>query len=153
MINRREFIVGTVALAAVPIQTIARAPFVEAGDSVDFLYFEDWVRPFQPHNISAVVARVDDWNGKDYPIVLRYWRYDRIDYWDGLDSEWSMFRKEVPEFNWGNMGMNRYPNIHAYVREKRLGENPQIMRDQMERNRLSHTFKVDRGVVPVRVSP
>lgn len=155
MLNRREFLIAGGALAIVPLPTIAappRAAFLEVRDDVSFLYFEDWVRPSQPHSISARVEHVGAWNGAAYPIVLSYYVHKHVEYWDGVDSEWCMFRKELPNFSWRDVPLGRYPNIHAYVREKRFGEDPSRMAAQMNHNLLHGvTFAGQtRGSVPVR---
>lgn len=137
MLNRREFLIAAGAVTIVPLPTIAaplRAPFLDVGDQVAFLYFEDWVRLSQPNGISARVEHVGTWNGAAYPVILSdYWHPDKI-YWDGLDSEWCMFRKEVSNFSWRDVSRDRYSCIHAYVREQRFGEDPRIMQAQMEHN-------------------
>lgn len=152
--TRRGFIASAFLPAlAVPAMVAAhRAAFVEVGDDVSFLYFEDWTRPVYPCTISAFVERVGEWNGSFYPIILSEYRHSGRIYWDSSDAEWCMFRKEIPEFRWNMAGACRYPNIHAYVREKRFGEDPRLMSQQMERNMLHRdtlTF-LQRGSVPTR---
>lgn len=131
-LNRRQFIASAVAVATVPVPSLAsiRKPFVREGMTVDFLYFEDWSRPRQPYTISASVERILSWNGSAYPIVLYLGRK----YWDGIDAEWCSFREEVPDFSWKNVSSDVYPNIHAYVREKRFGEDPRAMAKRMDTN-------------------
>jgi hypothetical protein len=154
MLSRREFLVAGGALAVIPLSAIGappRAPFLEVGDNVSFLYFEDWVRPFQPYMISATVAHVGVWNGTAYPIVLSYCVHKEREYWDGLDGEWCMFRKEIPNFSWRDVSRDRYSCIHAYVREKRFGEDPRIMAAQMEHS-MKYGPPLGRGVVPRRAT-
>ncbi len=135
-LNRRQFIASAVAVATVPVPSLAsfRKPFVREGLLVDFLYFEDWSRPHQPHTISVTVERIFDWNGAAYPIVLSYYSHPGREYWDGIDAEWCCFREEVPDFSWKNVSSHVYPNIHAYVREKRFGEDPRAMAKRMDTN-------------------
>lgn len=144
--NRREFLVSSAALAIAPLPSLAeppRDPFLEVMDVPDFLYFEQWDRPNYAPTGPLWVAAVGEWNGKGYPISLRS---SRKEYFDGLDSEWCMFRKEVPGFSWRSVPEGRYPNIHSYVREKRFAEDPAVMWRQMEANRLGlgpvHTDRI-----------
>ena len=156
-ITRRAFIASTVAAALLPLPSLAlpsRSPFVEVGDDVSFLYFEDWSRPMQPTTISAFVEHVGEWDGRAYPIVLsRHYLGSGFEFWDAIDAEWSMFRKEIPDFHWRNVRCDRYPNIHSFVREKRFGEDPRAVSAQMRHNRLHGTpFNggEGRGTVTVR---
>lgn len=154
-ITRREFIAGSAALAVLPSPSFAsamppRAPFLRVGQICDFLYFEDWSRPSQPETISSFVEHIGEWDGNAYPIVLATRHYG-VEYWDGIDSEWCLFREEVPDFSWGNFDRSRYPNIHAYVREKRFGEDPRLMRERMDRNSLSgREVILNRPKIPTR---
>lgn len=153
-LNRRKFIIGSIAIATLPVPAIAvpaRDPFVEVGDGVSFLYFEDWTRPFQPNGPLDVEA-VGAWNGDHYPISLRRFDHGNVVYFDAIDSEWVMFRKEVPEFSWADHSDGRYPNIHAYVREKRFGEDPRAMAFQMEMNRIERPRPGVRPCVPARAT-
>lgn len=135
-LNRRQFIASTVAASVVSAPTLAavRKPFVQEGMSVSFLYFEDWTRPMQPDGISAIVERIGNWNGSAYPIVLSVYSHPERRYWDGIDSEWCCFREEFPDFSWRTVSSDVYPNIHSYVREKRFGEDPRVMAQQMAAN-------------------
>lgn len=153
-LNRRNFIVGaaiapTVALVNPSFATEIRKPFVEVGERVDFLYFEDWNRPFQPISISVLVAHVGEWNGTSYNIVLDDSSPIFPRFWDGIDSEWCNFRKEVPNFRWSDVEPNKYPNIHSYIREKRFGEDPRLMRERMNRNTVADIIR-NRETIPYR---
>lgn len=150
-LNRRQFIASAVAVATVPVPSLAaiRMPFVREGMTVDFLHFEDWSRPRQPSTIRATVERIFDWNGVAYPIVLSHYIHPGREYWDGIDAEWCCFREEIPEFSWKNVSSDVYPNIHAYVREKRFGEDPRAMAHQMDMNMMQGVPK-NRGVVATR---
>ena len=154
MINRREFL-AVAAAAAMPLPALAlppRTPFLEVGDHVDFLYFEDWERLRYPHFGPPFVAAIGAWNGSSYEVSLEVWSHrDRTEYFTGFDSEWCMFRKEVPDFSWAKPGMSeRYPNIHAYVREKRFGEDPAALRARMDHNQHSGNPLERRAIVPLR---
>lgn len=150
-LNRREFVFGAAAIAALPLVGIslpARASFVEVGDVVDFLYFEDWSRPFHPHG-PLFVAAIGDWNGSAYPISLMRcgWREEDRAYCDGLDTEWSMFRKELPQ-KWC-LHSPEFANAHSLVRHIRYGESPEVMRDAMEANRVKGPV-AGRGYIQLR---
>lgn len=154
IINRRNFIVGaaiapTVAFVNPAFASETRKPFVEKGNIVDFLYFEEWERPLQPRSIGVVVAHVGKWNGSSYNIVLKDSSHVSSDYWDGIDAEWCTFHKEVPDFRWDKVEPNKYRNIHSYVREKRFGENPQLMSERMDLNSKLKAVRC-RGTVPTR---
>lgn len=153
--NRRQFIFSTSALLVLPTPSIAapiRAPFVNEGMMVSFLYFEDWTRPSQPHTIDARVERLCDWDGDSYPITLSYNIHREKEYWDGIDAEWCCFREEVPNFSWKNVSSDVYPNIHSYVRERRFGEEPGAMALRMDVNQ-TRGVPEHRGLVPVRSVP
>lgn len=134
MLNRREFLSGAIGISILPLAAsaqAARAPFVEVGDEVSFLYFEDWSRPFYPFG-SLFVAAIGRWNGFEYPISLM--KHDRVlSYFDGLDTEWSMLRREAGHYRHDL----RFPNVHAFVRNLRYGEDPKVMREAMRLNRAA----------------
>lgn len=153
-INRREFIVGAAALSTLPMPAIAaplREPFVEVGDSVDFLYFEDWSRPFYPIG-PLFVAAIGEWNGDAYPIALMKcgWREEDRLYCDGLDTEWSMLRKEISDVYMSRNGwMAGFPNIHSFVRNRRYGESPDVMHLAMAANHAGNPV-AGRGEIVLR---
>lgn len=140
MIDRRSFIFSSISLpmafAGAKATTLARAPYVSVGEHVDSIVFHLWDKPRAPSG-PVVVDQILPWDGIGYPLVLSTWNYgDKRDLWDGwYDYEWSNFRRDVPDRFWAIPDNNRrYPNVHAYVREKRFGEHPEVMRATMARN-------------------
>jgi len=150
-ITRRVFTSSMVAAALIALPSVAfsfREPFVSVGDDVSFLNFEDWSRPRQPSIVSAFVEHIGEWDGQSYPIILSHLRGRGSEYWDAIDAEWCIFRREVPDFHWRDVSAARYPNIHSFVREKRFGEDPMSFRARMLHNQLYCV--PHRETVPVR---
>lgn len=143
-ISRRAFLQGIAALVgttvAAPAFAVPRSPFVDEGEFVSSIVFHLWDKPRAPCSISMLVHQIQPWDGIGYPIVLARTGFRREDreLFDGwYDFEWSNFRRDVPDRFWAIPGhWDRYPNIHAFVREHRFGESPEVMRLTMERNRL-----------------
>lgn len=140
--SRRLFIQSVAALvasaAAPPVLAAGRAPFVEVGEIVSSLVFHMWDKPAAPIG-PLYVHEIGAWDGTGYPIVLMIcgWRVEEREFYDGwYDFEWSNLLRDVPQRFWAIPGHSeRYPNVHAYVREKRFGESPEVMRRTMEINR------------------
>ncbi|MFD3263187.1 hypothetical protein [Phenylobacterium ferrooxidans] len=141
-LSRRLFLQAIGLAAATPAFALPpRAPYVEAGDIVESLFFHQWDRPGAPIG-PLVVHEVKPWDGRGYPVVIRTmrsWAGDQEDYYDiWRDDDWSNLRRDVPVDFWHHPGRReRYPNLHSYVRERRFGEHPSLMRQTMDRNRMS----------------
>ena len=142
-IGRREFIKLSAALAvssiAAPAFAIRREPYVIEGESVDSIIFHLWDDPRNPAPFAALfVEQVLPWDGVGYRIVLKShgYRAGPPPQVSGFyDFEWSNLRRDVPARFWGIPGnSDRYPNVHAYVREQRFGEDPDVMRQRMAAN-------------------
>lgn len=138
MLTRRSFLTSAVALT-LPLPVLAappRVPYLKVNDPVDSLVFHEWHRPHVPIG-PLYVAKVGNWNGSSYDIVLMRcgWKEADSEYLDAVDADWSFFRHEVPEFNWRDFSHDDFPCIHAYVRWKRYGESPEVMRAALDFNR------------------
>lgn len=137
--KRRDVLFGLVALpVAASLLTLPdRGPYVMPGEWVDSIVFHLWDLPMVPLGPLSV-HEVLPWDGKGYPIVLAKhgWREEDKLLYDGwYDYEWANFRREVPEHFWALHGnKDRYPNVHAFIREQRFGEHPSVMRQTMARN-------------------
>lgn len=138
--KRRDFLRGFAALPFVASSVAGfaapvRAPFVVPGEIVDSIVWHLWDEPMAP--VGPVwVHEVLPWDGKGYPIVIKTIGHFETLLYDGwYDHEWANLRREVPGQFWAMHGNEeRYPNVHAYIRELRFGEHPSVMRRTMERN-------------------
>lgn len=153
--SRRLFLQGVAALvastAAPPALARGRLPYVEAGAWVDSLVWHMWDRPAAPFG-PMLVHEIDPWDGTGYPIILAKcgWRTEDREHFAGwYDFEWSDLRRDVPKDFWHHHTTDQYPNVHAYVREQRFGESPEIMRMTMERNMLTGPPLGRQSVQPV----
>jgi hypothetical protein len=142
-LSRRAFLGSIAALvgaAAAPAFSIGRLPFVVEGEFVSSIVWHMWDKPLAPCSISMLVESILPWDGTGFPLVLARtgFRYeDRERYAGWYDFEWSNLRRDVPERFWAMPGASRYPNIHAYVREQRFGEDPTVMARTMAKNQAS----------------
>lgn len=121
MISRRSVL--KVALVAPLLATVGlpRTPYVVVGQSVDFIGMA--LHPAPTFTGSAIVREVGGWNGEHYPCQLDQCGYTL----DGsfADGDLALLRVEAAEFTWRDpQTRERYPNLAAYMREKRFGENP-----------------------------
>lgn len=137
LIQMAGLVVASPALAA----PSPRAPYLEPGEIVQDLFFHQWDRPGAPVG-PLLVHEIKPWDGRGYPVILRSmrsWGGDKEDYYDAwYDHDWFNHLRHVPARFWHDPAKcERYPNIHAYVREQRFGEHPDVMRKTMERNWLS----------------
>ena len=136
-ITRRAFLTVPAALIAygLPIPSLAapREPYVKEGEGVASIIFHLWDDPRNPGPFGGVyVDEIKPWDGVGYPITLTQGRQVREGFYD---FEWSNLLRDVPNGFWGVPGnRERYPNVHAYVREVRFGEHPDVMRRQMAAN-------------------
>lgn len=130
-------VIGTTAVG-LPVFAATRPSFVEEGEIVISLIFHMWDRPRAPTG-PIWVHKILDWDGTGYPLILKThdWPPGGWQYYDGwYDFEWSNFRRDVPARFWAFHSTDRYPNVHSYVREKRFGEHPSVMRRIMDNNTL-----------------
>jgi hypothetical protein len=132
-LSRRSFLRLAVAAAAtgivVPAFTPPRAPYV----------FEDEVvshvgacgRDLPSFVGGTLVRKIERWDGVGFPCILRNQAFgcaagdmqDRF-----YDFDLSNFLRDVPSDFWLEGGnAHRYPNVHAFVREQRFGEDPSVM--------------------------
>jgi len=133
-------VAALVGAVSAPAFLRGRAPFVIEGEFVSSIVWHMWEKPLAPCSISMLVAKVLPWDGTGYPIILARtgWSVADREYFEGwYDFEWSNLRRDVPSQFWAKPGADRYPNIHAYVREQRFGEDPSVMARTMERNMAS----------------
>lgn len=105
------------------------------GEFVSSIVWHLWDKPRAPCSISMLVHAIRSWDGVGYPIILARtgWRVQDRELFEGwYDFEWSNLRRDVPAQFWQMPGaVERYPNVHAYVREQRFGEDPDVMRRRM----------------------
>lgn len=141
-LSRRAFIGSIAALvgvSAAPAFIRGRAPFVVEEEFVSSIVWHMWDKPLAPCSISMLVAKILPWDGTGYPIILARtgWAIEDREHFEGwYDFEWSNLRRDVPVQFWSLPGARRYPNVHAYVREQRFGEEPSVMAAMMDRNRI-----------------
>lgn len=122
-----------------------RKPYVQVDEWVDSIIWHLWDDPRNPAPTGPLyVSEIKEWDGIGYPITLTStgWRIeDRVPHYGFYDFEWVNFRRELPDRFWADPSrVERYPNVHSYIREKRFGEHPSAMRDRMEFNQL-HCLK------------
>lgn len=136
-ITRRLFLRG---LISVPIavglphlleaRTLHRQPYVRPGQVVDYIGLN--LHPSPTFIGGAIVGEVGDWDGEAYPcrLVFGYGRHQEVMTFP--DHDLALLREDVPRQFWGIPGNNeRWPNVHAYVRWNRFGEDPAVMRARM----------------------
>lgn len=123
LISRRGFLklIGAAIAsgATVPAFSKHRAPYVAAGEVVDYI-------GHHPGGFCGgqLVHEVGQWDGVGYPVLCwntsygpgraleRYYDFDLAD-----------FRREVPSGFWHHPGTRaKYPNVHTWIREQRFGE-------------------------------
>lgn len=122
LISRRGFLklIGTAvaAGAVVPAMTVGRAPYVSAGEVVDYIGRapDGFIGGLVVHNVGA-------WDGAGYPVQCWNNSYPRRA--EGAcyyDFDLANFRREVPPGFWTLPGSKKYPNVHTWVRVQRFGE-------------------------------
>lgn len=136
-LTRRGFFkasAATAALSVAPIQAFAsgREPYVKFGQDVSYVGLN--LHPDPCFTGSDIVTEVLPWNGECFPVLLREQRYRRDRGWS-----WALFPDfdladldEVPADFWGDpVNDATWPNVHAYVRFRRFGERPEVMRARL----------------------
>jgi hypothetical protein len=130
-VTRRRFLFLAASAAAVglvvPAFTPPREPYVKVNTYVDYIGFN--LHPLPGFIGSARVLEIHAWDGIGYPVTLEdggYWPLPRPPMpHQFYDSDLSIMRDEYPANIWYDpKNFDRYPNVHAYIREKRYGENP-----------------------------
>ena len=148
IVSRRSFL-GLFAAAAasrivVPAFTPPRQPYVRTGEPVSYVGLNLYPAPVFPG--STLVREIGEWDGIGYPVAL----YDQ-----GYGNPCSMahrfydfdlcnFNRDVPERFWHDRARReRYPNVHAYIREQRFGEPVSRMRERMQVALLDKSERAD----------
>lgn len=163
MLNRREFIATSAAVAAVgalnaPVIATAapRAPFLRPSmpgdDPVSSIVWHLWDHPMNPAPTGPLwVESVGEWDGIGYPVVLYGSSLpftEKKRFFGFYDHEWAPLRAEAPDWYYGHNFYPAFPNIHSYIREKRFGESPIVMRNVMEINqKIGHSNPVLRKIL------
>jgi hypothetical protein len=130
-LTRRSFLKLSAAAAAgivIPALTPPRAPYVSAGESVSYVGLNK--HPAPTFTGSTLVRSVGEWDGVGYPCALQsqcVGRWHELMSGPFYDFDLVDFKREAREFSWADPANKRYPNIHAYVRERRFGELPDVM--------------------------
>lgn len=139
IVSRRSFL-GLLAAASaakiiIPAFTPPREPYVQLGEDVSYVGLN--LHPMPTFTGSALVREIGAWDGLGYPITLsdspffggpssmrhRYYDFDL-----------SNFRRDLPDCFWHDPArVAKYPNVHAYVREQRFGEDVSVMRTRLDR--------------------
>lgn len=140
-LSRRSFLALASAAAAngivIPALSAPRLPYVSTGENVSYIGLGR--HPHPTFTGSSIVKEVHAWDGVGYPVTMSCQSFyrgrtmpDRF-----YDSDLCNFLKELPPRFWSDPDRcARYPNVHAYVREQRYGENPkayQLARDAFSR--------------------
>lgn len=132
-VSRRSFLklfgAATVSGLVVPAFAVGRTPYVSKGESVSYIGLAK--HPAPTFTGSTLVDEVLPWDGVGYPCRLmnqsfgcRYGPMEDLFY----DTDLANFNRELPDRFWHDEERSaRYPNVHAYVREQRYGEDPIIM--------------------------
>lgn len=129
-ITRRRFLILAASASAVglvvPAFTPPRRPYVKAGTSVSYIGLAMYPEPV--FTGSTIVREVHEWDGVGYPVTLADQGYStppRLMASRFYDSDLSDMLVDVPRYFWHHKAnWDRYPNVHAYIREKRYGEDP-----------------------------
>ena len=131
ILSRRSFLsLAGAAIAAkvvIPAFTPPRAPYVVVGEPVAYIGLAR--RPAPTFIGSTIVRAIEDWDGVGYPCTLACQSFyrDAIMPARFYDSDLSNFLRELPDRFWWDAGRrNKYPNVHAFVREQRYGEDPEV---------------------------
>lgn len=143
--SRRELIAGaaaTVVLPAIGSQSLAapRPPFLRPsrpGDHpVKSIVWHLWDHPLNPAPIGPFwVESVGEWDGIGYPVVLVKPGNHQERLVGFYDHEWSVLADQVPSWYGSPYVTTSHSNVHSYVRWRRFGESPRVMRTIMEINR------------------
>ena len=130
-ITRCRFLILAASASAaglvVPAFTPPRQPYVKVNTYVDYIGMN--LHPLPVFMGSARVLEIHAWDGIGYPVTLEdtgYWPNPQPAMKDMFyDSDLSIMRDEYPAGIWHSQAnCDRYPNVHAYIREKRYGEDP-----------------------------
>ncbi|WP_066918188.1 hypothetical protein [Methylobacterium sp. CCH5-D2] len=135
IVSRRAFLgllaAASAARIAIPAFTPPRQPYVRVGQTVSYVGL---ARHPAPRFVGALpVLAVGAWDTVGYPVTLDdtgFCRERRVVHF--YDVDLSDLLTEVPRDFWHHeANWARYPNVHAYVREQRYGEDPSVMRRRL----------------------
>jgi hypothetical protein len=129
ILSRRSFLklAGAAAAAGVvsPAFTPPRAPYVKLHETVSYIGL---ARHPAPTFIGATTVRhIGQWDNVGYPCTLELqapYNPPRMMEARFYDCDLSNLLRDVPDRFWDIDRRLRYPNVHAYVREQRYGEDP-----------------------------
>lgn len=129
-LTRRRFLTLAASAAAVglivPAFTPPRTPYVKVGTSVSYIGLGLYPEPI--FSGSGLVREIHEWDGIGYPVTLGDQGYHyppRTMSHRFYDSDLSDMLVDVPKGFWHHKpNWARYPNVHAYIRELRYGEDP-----------------------------
>jgi len=115
-ITRRRFLILAASASAaglvVPAFTPPRQPYVKVNTYVDYIGMN--LHPLPEFMGSARVLETGYWPNPQPAMKDMFY-----------DSDLSIMRDEYPAGIWHSQAnCDRYPNVHAYIREKRYGEDP-----------------------------
>lgn len=139
--SRRDFLrhvaAGT-ALVVVPVPAfiLPRDPYVVVGEVVSFVGLG--LHPEPTFIGGHLVREIGKWDGTGYPVTLfgNAVGPHNEDVTGFYDFDLANFNREVPAHFWHSAtNQMRYPNLHAYVREMRFGEDPSVSWARLERAR------------------
>lgn len=133
--SRRNFLRGILSVPIVvglpeklvPRPSLVREPFVRTGTTVSYIGLA--LHPAPTFIGSRIVKLVMPWNGAFYPIVLdNGYMGSHTGTEIFSDHDLSDFQSEIPPKFWHTRSVEDWPNVHAWVRYKRYGEHPDVMR-------------------------
>ena len=135
LFGRRNFLRGLLSVPLivgmpsllVPRPALPRGPYVKAGTTVGFIGLA--LHPAPTFIGSRHVSEVLPWNGRFYPCLLWnncYGRHRATDMFP--DHDLSDMNAEVPARFWASHSVEEWPNVHAWIRHRRFGEHPSVMR-------------------------
>ena len=140
IVSRRTFLKLSVATAAaglvVPAFTPPRAPYVSEGESVSYVGLHLYPAPCFIGG--AIVKRMLPWDGIGFPCAIGDHAPSDRSWMSALfyDFDLCNFARELPYAFWHDPARReRYPNVHAFIREQRFGEHPSVMLARMARAR------------------
>lgn len=150
LLTRRSFLkLASAAVAAgvvIPALTPPRTPYVSVGEGVSYIGLNK--HPAPTFTGSALVKDVGDWDGVGYPCTLWNQSYgpahgpmtDRFH-----DVDLCNFTRELPARFWAEPANRRFPNVHAFIRERRFGELPDVMWERLGYQRTAAGWMVPGG--------
>lgn len=137
IIQRRSFLrgllVGSVLVGAprlLEASTLQREPYVLPGETVSDISLN--LYPAPGFIGTCRVVSVGEWDGKAYPVTLDMGGYRAVRETQVFpDTSLCNFLRELPERFWHSRTVGEWPNVHSWVRHRRYGESPDVMRAKM----------------------